>query len=757
MTDRDHPSLPSKAQILEFVKETPGNVGKREIAREFGIKGAARQGLKQILIELQDDGLLERGRKRRLRPPGALPPVLIIDVVSIDSDGDPLCTPARWDSEDARPVIHLTANSKRGAAAPGKGDRILARVKRVSGGQYEAEAIRVLGAGSDAFMGVYEIHDDAGSVSSIDRKRRTTYPVEKRDDGGAANGDVVEAEIVRGRHGRRARVTTIIGPIDAPSTFSLIALKSREIPVEFHADALTQAENSKPAPLALRDKDKRRADLRDIPLVTIDGADARDFDDAVFATPDDDPKNLGGWRLIVAIADVSWYVRPGDALDISAKERGTSVYFPDRVTPMLPEALSNDLCSLRPNEDRACVAAHIWIDQNGTILRSTFERALIRSAARLTYEQVQSAHDGATDDLTAPLATPVIAPLYGAYATLEAGRVKRGTLEINLPELQIHLGEDGHIGRIEPRPRLDSHRLIEEFMITANVAAAKTLAAKNIPFLYRVHEPPSLEKLEALRESLTGLGYKLAKGAVKTSDLTGIIRQAAEKDQSRLVNTLILRSQSKAVYTPELEGHFGLALSQYCHFTSPIRRYPDIIVHRALVDVFRQGPGGLTPEEADGLEDIGDQTSITERRAEAAERDAKDRYIAAFMAEHVGATFHGHINGVARFGFFVTLDDTGADGLVPVSTLPWDRYFHEETANRLVGQQTGNAYTMGGAVKVKLTEANVHTGGLVFHVLEGGETIKTTSNRTSKRQTSRSFRQNIKKGGKGRNKKAPQK
>ena len=272
MTDRDHPSLPSKAQILEFVKETPGNVGKREIAREFGIKGAARQGLKQILIELQDDGLLERGRKRRLRPPGALPPVLIIDVVSIDSDGDPLCTPARWDSEDARPVIHLTANSKRGAAAPGKGDRILARVKRVSGGQYEAEAIRVLGAGSDAFMGVYEIHDDAGSVSSIDRKRRTTYPVEKRDDGGAANGDVVEAEIVRGRHGRRARVTTIIGPIDAPSTFSLIALKSREIPVEFHADALTQAENSKPAPLALRDKDKRRADLRDIPLVTIDGA-----------------------------------------------------------------------------------------------------------------------------------------------------------------------------------------------------------------------------------------------------------------------------------------------------------------------------------------------------------------------------------------------------------------------------------------------------------------------------------------------------
>jgi ribonuclease R len=745
LTERHHLSLPTKAQILEFVKETPGQVGKREIAREFGIKGAARQTLKQILTELQDEGLLERGRKRRLRPPGALPPVVIIDVVEVNSDGEPICRPARWDSEGPPPLIHLTAG-KRGAPAPGKGDRILARVKRVSGGQYEAEAIRVLGTGPGAIMGVYEVHDGAGTLSSIDRRQRTTYPVEARDNGDAAHGDVVAAEIVRGRRGQHARITAIIGPIDNPGTFSLIALKSREIPIEFDPEALAQAERAKPAALELGAKGLRRADLRDIPLVTIDGADARDFDDAVWAAPDEDSKNPGGWRLIVAIADVSWYVRPGDALDQSARERGTSVYFPDRVTPMLPEALSNDLCSLRPDEDRACVAAHIWIDKHGAILRSTFERALMRSTARLTYEQVQAAHDGAPDDLTGPLATPVIAPLYGAYATLEAGRVKRGTLEIDLLELQIVLGDDGHIGRIEPRPRLDSHRLIEEFMITANVAAAKTLAAKNKPFLYRVHEPPSLEKLEALRESLMGLGYKLAKGAVKTSDFTGIIQQSAAKGQSRLVNTLILRSQSKAVYTPDLEGHFGLALSQYCHFTSPIRRYPDIIVHRALVDAFHQGPGGLTNEEADDLEDIGDQSSITERRAESAERDAKDRYIAAFMAEHVGAKFTGHISGVARFGFFVTLDDTGADGLVPVSTLPWDRYFHEESAHRLVGQETGNAYSMGAAVTVKLAEANVHTGGLVFHVLEGGETLKVTG----KRKISNSSRKFTKKGPKGR-------
>ncbi|MBL4720131.1 MAG: RNB domain-containing ribonuclease, partial [Alphaproteobacteria bacterium] len=370
------------------------------------------------------------------------------------------------------------------------------------------------------------------------------------------------------------------------------------------------------------------------------------------------------------------------------------------------------------------------------------------SAARLTYEQVQAAQNGEPDDETAPLRDSVIAPLYGAYAALNADREKRGTLEIDLPELQIVLGDDGHIDRVEQRERLDSHRLIEEFMITANVAAAKSLAAKKKPFLYRVHEPPSMEKLEALRESLKGLDYNLLKGAVKTSDLTGVIKQSAQRDQSRLINTLVLRSQSKAVYQPDHLGHFGLALSQYCHFTSPIRRYPDIIVHRALVSAFQQGPGGLTPEEEEAIEEIGEQTSITERRGESAERDAKDRYIAAFMAAHIGATFKGHIGGVARFGFFVTLDETGADGLVPVSSLPWDRYFHEESAHRLVGQQTGNTYTLGGAVTIKLAEANVHTGGLIFHVIDGGEIIKTSGKRSgpglSPRSTSKKGRKNAK-------------
>jgi ribonuclease R len=747
LTDRDHPSLPTKAEILEFVNNSATPVGKREIGKEFGIKGAARKPLKQMLNEMQDDGLLERGRRRQVNKPGALPPVGIIDVVGIDADGELICHPARMEGKGPPPVIHLNAG-RRGRPASAKGDRILARLKRISDGVYEADPIRVLGRNSDTIMGVYEVHDGSGVLSPIDRKRRGAIPVDTRDNGGAHSGDVVSAEMIRGRRGKHARILSVIGSIQDPATFSLMALASREIPTEFSDEAQDQAALAKPAPLSSKGLD--RTDLRDIPLVTIDGADARDFDDAVWAEPDDDPQNTGGWRLIIAIADVSWYVRPGDALDKSARERGTSIYFPDRVVPMLPEALSNDLCSLRPHEDRACVAAHIWVDQNGVILRSNFERALMRSAARLTYEQVQAAHDGVQDDITDPLCETVITPLYGAYAALEAGRVKRGTLEIDLPELQISLGDNGHIDRIEPHDRLDSHRLIEEFMITANVAAAKTLAAKKKAFLYRVHEPPSMEKLEALRESLQGLEYKLLKGAVKTSDLTGIIKQSADRDQSRLVNTLILRSQSKAEYTPSHAGHFGLALNQYCHFTSPIRRYPDIIVHRALISAYNQGPGGLTKEEEDAIDEIGEQSSTTERRGESAERDAKDRYIAAFMATHVGATFKGHISGVARFGFFVSLDETGADGLVPVSSLPWDRYFHEESANRLVGQETGNAYTLGEAVSVKLTEANIHTGGLIFNVLDGGETVKVTGNRNSNRPFPNSSRKKGKKSGKAR-------
>ncbi|MEC7657776.1 MAG: RNB domain-containing ribonuclease, partial [Pseudomonadota bacterium] len=342
-----------------------------------------------------------------------------------------------------------------------------------------------------------------------------------------------------------------------------------------------------------------REDLRSIPLVTIDGADARDFDDAVFAEPDLDGQNEGGWRIIVAIADVAWYVCHNDDLDRAARERGNSAYFPDRVVPMLPEKLSNDLCSLRPGEDRACLAADMRINATGNLLSHRFTRGLMRSAARLTYDQVQAARDGATDDKTRPLMARVIEPLFGAYASLAKARDNRGTLDLDIPERQVLFREDGWIDRIVPRARYDSHRLIEEFMIAANVAAAEALHAKKAPVMYRVHEQPSMGDVETLRESLAALGFKLARaGTLRPSHFAGLLAQAAKTDKLQIVSDLILRAQSKAVYSPDEKGHFGLALRRYCHFTSPIRRYADLLVHRALIRTMKLGDGGL-PNEAE--------------------------------------------------------------------------------------------------------------------------------------------------------------
>ena len=512
---------------------------------------------------------------------------------------------------------------------------------------------------------------------------------------------------------RQAKVVERIGPISDPKTYSLIAIHSRDIPVDFNGEALALAEAAEPVPLG------SRTDLRDVPLVTIDGPDARDYDDAVWAAPDDEIS--GGWRILVAIADVAHYVRPGDALDKTALQRGTSVYFPDRVVPMLPEALSNGWCSLVPGEDRPCLAAELRIDAQGEIRHHRFLRGLMRSAARLTYEQVQAAYDGSPDDMTDPLVKAVIHPLYGAYEALARGRDRRGTLDLDLTELDIAIGDDGHVGAIEPRSRRDSHRLIEEFMIAANVAAAESLEAKGAPVMYRVHEPPSPDKLNALREALALLGYRLQKSAaVRPNHLAGVLRQAAEKGHTDLVNNLVLRSQSKAVYSPDNLGHFGLALRRYCHFTSPIRRYPDVLVHRALIAAHGLGAGALPDDVIADFETLGERTSMAERRAEAAEREARDRYVTAFLSEKVGAHFRGRINGVTRFGLFVTLDGVGADGLIPIGTLPHDYYDHIEAEHRLVGRDSGLTYTLGETVLVALREANIDTGGLVFELLEGG-------------------------------------
>ena len=483
----------------------------------------------------------------------------------------------------------------------------------------------------------------------------------------------------------------------------------------FHSEAVALANSKKVPSLG------KRIDFRDKPLVTIDGADARDFDDAVWAEPDSDPTNEGGWHLLVAIADVAYYIREGDILDQTARLRGNSVYCPDRVVPMLPEALSNGVCSLNPDEPRACIISEMWISNQGSLLRSEFKRGLMQSAARLTYEQVQQAYDGSPDEITTPLMEAVIKPLYGAFQALDIARQKRGTLDLDIPERQIHFDKDGSINAITLRERLNSHRLIEEFMIAANVSAAKTLEAKRLPVMYRNHEPPALEKLEALGQALNGLGIKLAKGTkISPKVFASVLRQAEHKDKEALVSEIILRSQSQAVYGPAKLGHFGLALSSYCHFTSPIRRYADLLVHRALISALELGTDGLGCDLESTFEKIGEEISAAERRAMTVEREVRDRLIVTYIADRVGAIFEGQITGVTRYGLFIRLNGTGAEGLLPIRMLPEDWYNIDKTGFSMIGERTSLQFRLGEIITVELTQAEQITGSLSFRFVKGG-------------------------------------
>lgn len=715
-----HPSpFPSKDQILEFIKDSPGRVGKREIARAFRLDADQKMQLKKVLKELKDDGLLTSSRKK-LADPGALPPVTVLEVNATDIDGELLARPVVWESELAPPVIYM-APVRRGQGALGIGDRVLARMTRIDDTEdgrpaYEARTIRRLEHAPADVLGVFGF-DRAGKprLRSTDRRHKSEFMV--TDLGGleVEKGDLVRAEVLPGKK-LGLRQVKLCEKIDrtGAQAISQIAIYDHSIPVEFPEDALKQARTAGPAELGDRE------DLRGTLLITIDGEDARDFDDAVFAEPDPDPNNPGGWHIIVAIADVSWYVRPGDALDQEAYRRGNSVYFPDRVVPMLPEELSNGWCSLRPQEERPCVAAHMWIDADGRLKRHKFVRGLMKSAARTTYTQVQQARDGDPDELTAPLLDDVIAPLYGAFETLLKAREARGVLELDLAERQIVLDDDGNVEKVIERERFDSHKLIEEFMILANVAAAEKLEKHQQPCMYRVHDEPSPEKIAALGEFLESVDIPFAKGQViRANVFNQILKKAKGAETSHMVSEVVLRSQAQAAYSPDNLGHFGLALQRYCHFTSPIRRYADLLVHRALVRGVKLGDGGLEDDPKD-FHEQGEHLSVTERNAAGAERDAVDRFTALYLSEKVGSILKGRINGVTRFGLFVTLDETGADGLVPVRSLSEDYFIHDEHTHTLRGRETGYEYRLGDLVEVLILEADAMTGSTVFQITEGG-------------------------------------
>lgn len=721
-------AMPSREQVLAFIEGAQGKVGKREIARAFGIKGGDKIALKRLLAMMADEGTLA-GARKDLRERGSLPSIVALEITGRDRDGDLIGEPVIWDAEDgakprvlvlARTLARITADEDR---VPGIGDHVMARITKldevdVAGFRFEGEAIKKLPRDQRRLLGVYRANSrGGGSIEPINRKELKSWPVHKGDEKDAKDGDLVRFELAKtGRFTTpRARIVEALGNPEDERKVSLIAVHAHGIPDDFPESVLDETRDLKPPQLS------GRTDLRGIPLLTIDPVDARDHDDAVFAEPDPDPRNPGGHIVIVAIADVSHYVRPATRLDREAQIRGNSVYFPDRVVPMLPEKISNDLCSLREGEDRACLAVRMIYDSHGEKRGHTFLRAMMRSAAKLSYQQAQAAFDGRPDESSGALMDAALKPLWTAYQALKAARDRREPLDLDLPERKIKLDENGRIAGVFIPERLEAHKLIEEMMIQANVAAAESLEQKKSPLVYRVHDAPSKEKLKSLRDFLDTLDLEIPPhGSLKPGAFNKVLRAAKALPVPELVNEVILRSQAQAEYNPDNIGHFGLNLARYAHFTSPIRRYADLLVHRALIRALKLGEGGLSDEEIPRLAAIAQSISDAERRAMAAERETVDRLVALHLADRIGAVFQARIGGVTRSGLFVRLKETGADGFVPISTLGQDYFHHVEEAHALVGSRTGVTFRLGDDVEVKLVEAIPSAGALRFEMMSEG-------------------------------------
>jgi len=747
-----HSSLPSRDDVLAFIGKQAGKVGTREIARAFGLKNADRAALKQMLRTLADEGTIEK-RRKKLHHAGVLPEVVLADITGRDGDGELIAVPTEWDEEahGEAPKIRLHVPRRaRPGDVPGIGDRALVRSEKAGepadGVLYTGRAIKVLDRTRPRVLGIFRKLAAGGRLVQVDKKslgRELAIPAGATLD--AEDGDLVAVEVARsGRLGLpTARVKERLGSLASEKAVSLIAIHTHGIPDVFSRAALHEASAARPAGL------DGREDWREVPFVTIDPADAKDHDDAVFARPDTDPGNPGGFVIDVAIADVAHYVTPGSALDREALARGNSVYFPDRVVPMLPERISNDLGSLKPGIDRAALAVRMTIGADGRKREHRFHRVMIRSFAKLSYPQAQAAIDGRPDDTTAPLVDLIVAPLYAAYEALKRARDVRGPLDLDLPERKILLKPDNTVDRVISPERLDAHRLIEEFMILGNVAAAEQLERANAPLIYRVHDEPAAEKLHALREFLATLDISLPKsGALRPEGFNRILARVKGRDTEKLVNEVVLRSQAQAEYAAMNYGHFGLNLRRYAHFTSPIRRYADLIVHRALIRALKLGHDGLpASEDARALGEVAARISAAERRAMAAERETADRLIAHFLADRIGATFSGRIGGVVRAGLFVKLDDTGADGFIPAATLGDDYFRYDERGHALIGDATGETYRLGDPVTVRLVEAAPVAGALRFEMLSEGRTAarrprKPPSHRQTRkdRAPSRAFR-----------------
>jgi len=739
-------ALPTRDEILAFVASQPGEVDRAKIVRAFGLKhGADRHAIRPLLKQLGKEGHIRWGGKKKRTVPGTLPKLVLAEVGERDSDGELIATPTEWDEEahGPPPKIRLERLRRtRPREIAGVGDRAMVRVEPTDDAddpvRYTGRVVRIAEPATARIYGIFRaMHDGSGRLIPADKKqmgRQLVIP--PADCGEAQDGEFVAVEVIVNRKSfgtTRGRVKKRYGSIKDESTVSLIAIAAHGIRDMFPHHVVKEADAARPAELAGRE------DWRDVPLVTIDPADAKDHDDAVHAEADTDPANPGGHVMRIAIADVAHYVRPGSGLDREALIRGNSVYFPDRVVPMLPERISNDLCSLRPHEARAALAVRIVIGADGRKRSHTFHRVLMRSTAKLSYQQTQRAMDGWPDETTGPLLASVLEPLYSAYRVLKHARDARGPLDLDLPERKIVLTAHATVDRVVTPERLDAHRLIEEFMILANVAAAETLERAKVPLIYRVHDEPDIERVNALREFLKTLDISLPKaGALRAEQFNGILARVKGRDVEKLVNELVLRTQAQAEYAAENYGHFGLNLRRYAHFTSPIRRYADLVVHRGLIRVLKLGDGAL-PEGTDiaALSEVAAAISATERRAMKAERETFDRLIANFLADRVGATFEGHIAGATRSGLFIKLDDTGADGFVPARTIGADYFQYQEDRHAMVGQSSGETYRLGDPVTVRLVETAPVAGALRFEILSAGSAGKRPPPERRARTTSR--------------------
>jgi ribonuclease R len=694
----DNP-IPSREFILELLIQNNRPLTRRSIGKLLGLSGEEQtEALRRRLRAMERDGQLLRNRKSAY---GVMSKMnLVTGRITGHQDGFGFLIP-----DEGGDDLFLSQREMQVAL---HGDRAVARVTGIDRrGRKEGAIVEIIKHANERIVG--RLFSDAGVYYLIPNNRRISQDILIQAENlmSAKEGQIVEIEITAQPNKHRSplgQVVTVLGDHMAPGMEIDIALRDFELPHAWTPESIKQAESyGDQIPQAAIDG---RLDLRHLPLLTIDGEDARDFDDAVHA----ETLDAGGWRLWVAIADVSYYVSPNSSLDDEAQERGTSVYFPSQVIPMLPEALSNGLCSLNPEVDRLCMVCEMTVDANGQLISHQFHQGVMNSKARLTYTQVAAM----LVDHDAPLrmqyeaVLPGLETMYGLYKVMLSARHKRGAIDFELTETQFLFDGNRKIKAIVPRERNDAHRLIEEFMVAANVSAAQFLLSQELPALYRIHETPSAEKLSGLREFLSELGLSLGGGDEPSpKDYAALLSAAHQREDAHLLQTVMLRSMKQAMYHPENVGHFGLSLEAYAHFTSPIRRYPDLLVHRAICHLINNRKLNKWAYSHENMIQLGEHCSMASRRADEATRDVSDWLKCEFMQEHVGESYDGIISGVTSFGLFVELNDVYIEGLVHITALKNDYYQFDATGHRLTGERTKTVYRLADKVRVKVVRVDL--------------------------------------------------